>query len=133
MRLPPVAIVRDEPPPDELLLVVRGGRNSLTDANLERATTDTWERYRFFGFSVFGAPGDDLVGLSRREPAIRRRPEVRFARVGAIRSGGFEVVATFTNSAHYSVVLPQVSSVAFDQLRACFSAPQPNPGFEPDR
>lgn len=133
MRLPPVEIVRDAAPPEDLLLVVRGGRNSLSDAHLERATTDTWEAYRFFGVSVFGAPGDDLRALSERVTAVRRRSEVRFARVGDLRVAGFEVVSTFTNALHYSVVLDEATRVAFDRLRSCFSPPQPNPGYEQDR
>jgi len=133
VRLPPAEIIRDEAPPDDLLLVVRGGRNSLSDAHLERATTDTWERYRFFGVSVFGAPDDDLGSLSQREAAIRRRAEVRVARVGMLRVGGFDVVPTFANPAYFSVVMAEASPTIFAQLRSCFSAPQPNPGHEPDR
>ncbi len=133
MRLPPAEIVRDETLPGELLLVVRGGRDSLSDSHLERATTDTWERYRFFGVSVFGAPDGDLGALSRREPAIRRRAEVRVARVGVLRSSGFEVVPTFSNPVHFSIVMAGASTTVFAQLRSCFSTPQPNPGHEPDR
>ena len=133
VRLPPSRIVREGPPPDDLLLVVRGGRESLSDAILERATTDSWETYRFFGVSVFGVADDDLSRLSAREPAIRRRAEVRVARVGALRGGGFEVVATFGNPAHYSVVMAEASASMFQAVRSCFSPPQPNPGYEPDR
>jgi len=114
----------------DLLLVVRGGRNSLSDAVLERAAADTWERHRFFGVSVFGAPDDDLADLSRREPAIRRREQVRVARVGVLRQSGFEVVPTFPNPAHHSVVMEEVESpTVFASLRACFSGSQPNPGL----
>lgn len=133
MRLPPASIVREEAPPDDLLLVVRGGRNSLSDAVLERAATDTWERHRFFGVSLFGAPGDDLVDLSQREHAIRRREQVRVARVGVLRRSGFEVVPTFPNPAHYSVVIEEATPTVFGSLRSCFSGPQPNPGYRPDR
>ncbi len=42
-------------------LVVRGGEHSITHAVLERTTSDYSSRYRFFGISVFDAPGDDLV------------------------------------------------------------------------
>jgi hypothetical protein len=107
MRLPPSDLLRDTPPPEDLLLVVRGGEHSLTDAVLERTTGDCWRRYLFFGVSVFGAPGDDLVALSVSEPAIRRRPALRLARCGDLRAGGFEVCATFANPAHYSVVLAE--------------------------
>jgi len=115
------------------MLVVRGGRNSLSDDLLARAAMDTWEHHRFFGVSVLGVPDDDLTALSGREPAIRRRPEVRTARVGALRRAGFEVVGTFANPAHYSVVMEEPTPAVFGQLRSCFSEPQPNPGYEPDR
>jgi len=133
VRLPPPGIVRDELLPEDLLLVVRGGRLSLSDAHLERATTDSWERYRFFGVSVFGAPSDDLGALSQREPAIRRREVVRVARVGVLRLARFEVVPTFTNTAHFSVVMAEASPTVFGELRACFADAQPNPGYERDR
>jgi hypothetical protein len=133
MQLPPPHVVRDGPPPDDLLLVVRGGRTSLDDINLGRSTADTWDQYGFFGVSVFGAADDDLVALSGDEPAIRRRAEVRVARVGHLRRHGFEVVATFTNRRHFSIVLPDASVVTFDLVRACFSAAQANPGYQPDR
>ena len=133
MRLPPANIVRAEPPPDDQLLVVRGGRNSLTDTNLERATGDCWEEYRFFGLSVFGAPGDDLIALSERVGAIRRRPKLRVVRCGALREAGFEVAPTFSNPLHFSVVLPDATVSSFARLRSCFSEPVPNPGYEADR
>ena len=112
---------------------MRGGRNSLSDANLERATGDCWEEYEFFGISVFGAPDDDLVGLCAMVSQIRRRPEVRVARCGELRASGFEVSATFSNPVHFSVVLPDVTSATFALLRSCFSEPVANPGYEPDR
>ncbi len=133
MRLPPSELLRDTHPPENLLLVVRGGEHSLTDAVLERTTSDCWSRYRFFGISVFGAPGDDLVALSRSEPAIGRRPMLRIARCADLRARGFEACATFTNPAHYSVVLVDATLERFAALRACFSEPQPNPGYAPDR
>jgi len=56
---------------------------------------DTWEQCQFFGVSVFGAVDDDLIRLSRLQPAIRRRREVRVARVAVLRAGDFEVMPTF--------------------------------------
>lgn len=133
MRLPPPNIVRSGPPPDDQLLVVRGGRNSLSDSNLERATGDCWEEYGFFGISVFAAPGDDLITLSEAVSQIRRRSEVRVARCGELRASGFEVAATFLNPLHYSVLLPDATPPTFATLRGCFSGPVANPGYEADR
>ena len=64
--------------------------------------------------------------------AIRRRSQVRTARCGELRAAGFEVVATFTNPGHYSVVLSDVAPERFAWLRSCFSLPVDNPGFQPD-
>jgi hypothetical protein len=131
--MPPTEIVRSAVSPDDLLLVVRGGRNSLSDMNLERVTSDCWERYRFFGVSVFGAPDDDLVALSASVSQIRRRAELRVARCAQLRASEFEVAATFANPAHFSVVLPNATPATFARLRSCFSEPIPNPGYQPDR
>jgi hypothetical protein len=133
LRLPPAEIVREGPPPNDQLLVIRGGRNSLSDANLERASGDCWERYGFFGISVFGAPEGDLVALSGAVSQIRRRSELRLARCGELRTAGFEVAATFSNLLHFSIVLPDATTPTFAGLRSCFSEPVPNPGFESDR
>jgi hypothetical protein len=133
LRPPPSEIVRGGPPPDDQLLVVRGGSNSLSDANLERASGDCWEQHGFFGISVFGAPGDDLIALSGAVSQIRRRTELRLARCGELRAAGFEVAATFSNPLHFSVVLPDATPSTFAELRSCFSDPVANPGFQPDR
>lgn len=122
----------NEPPADDQLLVVRGGRDSLSDVNRERSVADCWDDFGFFGVSVFGAPDDDLVSLSKAEHQIRRRRQVRLARCGELRSAGLEVAATFTNPLHYSVVLPDAESATFARLRSCFAEPVLNPGFRPD-
>ncbi len=124
--------MRTEAPPDDLLLVVRGGANSLNDVALERSTSDCFEEFGFFGVSVFAAAGDDLVALSSEVQAIRRRRQVRSARCGALRQAGFEVAATFPNPTHYSVVLAVATVETFASLRECFSPPYDNPGFQRD-
>jgi hypothetical protein len=132
MRLPPDALLRPEAPPDDLLLVVRGGSMTLSDAHLANQVGDCWERHQFFGVSVFGAPQDDLVVLSRAVRAIRIRPVVRVARCGTLRSAGFEVMPTFPNPYHFSVVLPAATPAAFHSLRTCFAEAERNPGHEPE-
>lgn len=133
MRFPPPEIVRDETPPDDLLLVVRGGRDSLTDAILQRAMHNSWTVHGFFGISVFGAPGDDLEALSREEPAIRKRRFVALVRCGDLRRRGFEVVPTFRDPRHFSVVLADATADQLDLLRSCFGEAIANPGYFPDR
>ena len=128
MRLPPDDVLRPDPPPDDLLLVVRGGAKTLSDLHLANQTGDCWERYQFFGVSVFGAPDDDLVAVSAAVRAIRIRPVVRVARCAALRAAGFEVTPTFSNPWHFSIVLPDATPSTFEALRNCFSNPVPNPG-----
>ncbi|MGP8180181.1 MAG: hypothetical protein ACLP1E_05235 [Acidimicrobiales bacterium] len=63
MRLPPSDLLRDTPPPEDLLLVVSGGEHSLSDVLFEPTTGNCWSRYLLCGVSVFGPPGDDLVAM----------------------------------------------------------------------
>ena len=133
MRLPSQSLLRPGPPPDDLLMVVRGGIRTLDDAHLTNQVGDCWERHQFFGVSVFGAPDDDLIALSRSVRAIRIRSVVRVTRCGALRVAGFQVMATFPNPFHYSVVLPDASPATFQLLRQRFGDAEPNPGYEPER
>jgi hypothetical protein len=130
---PPPEVLRAGATPDDALMVVRGGRNSLDDVHLDRAVADCWERFGFFAISVFGVPGGDLAVLSKRVAQIRRRAEIRVARCGDLRAAGFGVAATFTNPVHFSVVLPDATRPTFARLRASFSERRSNPGYEPDR
>ncbi|MGH9225995.1 MAG: hypothetical protein ACRD2W_19900 [Acidimicrobiales bacterium] len=132
MRLPPSEVLRAEPPPDDLLLVVRGGARTLSDTHLANQVGDCWERYQFFGLSVFGAPDDDLNVVSAAVRAIRIRPVVRVARCAALRAAGFEVMPTFSNPWHFSVVLADATPATFELLRRCFAEPVSNPGYAPD-
>lgn len=132
MRLPPPEVLRPEPLPDNLLLVVRGGVRTLSDAHLANQVGDCWERHQFFGISVFGAPDDDLVAVSAAVRAIRIRSVIRVARCAALRAAGFDVMPTFPNPWHFSVVLPDATPATFEALRKCFGDLQPNPGYVPD-
>ena len=82
--------------------------------------------------SVFAAPDDDLAAVSAAVRAIRIRPVVRVARCGALRAAGFEMVPTFPNPWHFSVVLPDATPSTFGALRDCFGSLVPNPGHIPD-
>jgi hypothetical protein len=129
--MPRPSLVRSGSPPDDLVVVVRGGERSLDDALLERSLSDCWDAHGFFGLSVFAdSNGDGLRELARSTPLVRRRV-LRLAVVGRLRETGFEVVATFTNQRHFSVVVPDASRETFAFLRACFGPPVANPGYEP--
>ncbi|HVE46554.1 MAG TPA: hypothetical protein VNA57_07385 [Acidimicrobiales bacterium] len=130
MLMPPAGILRAEPPPDNVVVVIRGGERSLDDAVLDRTVGDCWAAHGFFGLSVFADPANSDIGeLARRTPLVRR-PVVRTALVGRVREAGFEVMPTFSSSYHFSIVLPDATAPTFEQVRLCFGPPMPNPGFD---
>jgi hypothetical protein len=130
MLLPPSSILRTQPLPDDAVVVVRGGEHSLQNAALDRTVSDCWSTYGFFGLSVFAdTSSEDLAKLARRTPLVRRRL-IRTARVGTLRQAGFEVMPTFVNPYHFSVVLPDATSGTYAHLRGCFGPPRDNPGYE---
>lgn len=132
MQLPPLEIIRSQAPPDDTLLVVRGGERSLEDAVLDRTVGDCWDAHGFFGLSVFAdASSGDIVKLAQRTPLARRRL-IRTALAGNLRQSGFEVVATFKNPYHFSIVLPDATAATFSELRRRFSEPTLNPGYDPE-
>jgi hypothetical protein len=113
MRMPPTEVLRTQSLPDDAVVVVRGGEHSLDNANLERSVA-----------------AGDLAELARLTPLARRRL-IRIAYVGDLRRAGFEVVPTFKNPYHFSIVLPNAVAPTFAKVRACFTPPVPNPGYEP--
>jgi hypothetical protein len=130
MLLPPSQILRPQALPDDALEVVRGGERSLEDTVLDRTVGDCWSAYGFFGLSVFADPSsDDLARLARHTPLARRRL-IRTAPVRALRKAAFEVMPTFPNPYHFSVVLPDATARTYAELRGCFNPPVLNPGYE---
>lgn len=129
MRLPPPEILRSQSLPNDAVVVVRGGGRSLDDTTLERTVADCWSAYGFFGLSVFADP--DTTGLTtvtRQTPLVRRRL-IRTARVGRLRQAGFEVMPTFKNPYHFSIVIPDANLATFAVVRRCFEPPIANPGY----
>ncbi len=58
--MPEALQLRGEPQP---ALLVRLGSNTLTDEALAAACEDTHDRWGLWGFSVFEAPGGDILEL----------------------------------------------------------------------
>ncbi len=99
-------------------------------AVLERTVGDCWASHGFFGLSVFAdQANNDIVELARRTPLVRR-PLLRTALVGRLREAGFEVMPTFANPYHFSIVMPNATAQTFELVRHCFGPPMRNPGFE---
>lgn len=131
MLTPSRGILRAEPPPDDVVVVIRGGERSLEDAALDRALSDCWDAHGFFGLSVFADPSNaDIAHLARRTSLIRRRV-VRVAVVERLREAGFEVMPTFANPYHFSIVVPDATPQTCAVVRRCFGPPMTNPGYDP--
>ena len=74
MRLPSQSLLRPGPPPDDLLMVVRGGTRTLSDAHLTNQVADCWERHQFFGVSVSGRRAMTwLRSADRYAPSVSAR------------------------------------------------------------
>jgi hypothetical protein len=108
-------LVRDEPPPDDALVVLRAAapdrprtlRNAALDATESGATyvVDRGDGRRevLYGISVFAC-------RAGREPpevlsAFALSPHYLELTVGQIREAGFDLIATGTNPDHYDVQL----------------------------
>ncbi len=99
--------VRDEPPPDEATLMLRG--NLLTEAILVRTASDNYEVYGFYGVSMWAVVGpatpDSLLATK-----LARQEVVAVFKAGDLRSAGLELRPTGA-SPHYDVVHSDVGQL----------------------
>ena len=119
--------LRGEEPPDDTVVVIRGGEKGLTAETLRRTATATHREFGFYGVSVFLALdfGSPSCALRRTSCAATRRSRSR--RAGRVRAAGFALLATEARP-HFDIVLPDLDDHTLDRLRACFGDPRPNPG-----
>lgn len=120
-------IVRDEAPPDDTVVVVRGG---LAAADSIRRTAEvSYTLHGFYGVSVFLAFDTTVEDLVRRTPEVSpdRYKQLRTTTVGAIRQADFELLAT-GEWPHYDIVLADLGDETVERLRSCFGPPFANPG-----
>ena len=119
--------VRDEAPPDDTVVVVRGG---LAAADSIRRTAEvSLALHGFYGVSVFLAFDLSIEDLVRRTPELapERYKQLRTTTVRQVRQADFELLAS-GEWPHYDIVLADLSDVAVERLRACFGPPFANPG-----
>ena len=122
---PPV--LRDEEPPDDAIVVVRGGL--LAADSVRRTAAVSMREHGFFGVSVYAALGvsvEELVGATP-ELGRDRYKQLRATTAGALRGAGFVLLATQARP-HYDVVLDDLEDPTIERLRGCFGPPFPNPG-----
>jgi hypothetical protein len=117
---------RGEAPPDNTVVVVRGG---LAEAeHIQRTAELSQNRYGYYGVSVFLAFYLTIEELVRRTPQLApdRYKQLRTTTVGQLRGAGFELLASGTWP-HYDIVLADLDAETVERLRACFGPPFANP------
>jgi hypothetical protein len=113
--------LRDEEPPDEAIVVVRGGLHSLDAEKVIQVCEDSFVDFGFYGLSVFAAFDGDVEALCLRLDRLRSPGTIWVASCGRLRAAGFELAATDA-APHFDVVLPSLDRGIVDAVRACFEA-----------
>lgn len=106
--------IRDEPPPDDATLVLRG--NLLTEAILTTTASENYEVYGFYGVSMWAEVGEATRdGLLATK--LVKQEVVAVFKAGDLRSAGLELRPTGA-SPHYDVVHTDVGQLVA-KLIAC--------------
>ena len=113
--------LRDEDPPDDVVVVVRGGLHSLDPDKVVEVCEDSFADFGFYGVSVFAALDGDVEALCKRLERLRSPGTIWTAVCGDLRTAGFTLAATDAPP-HFDVVLPDLDPGTVDALRACFVA-----------
>ena len=119
--------LRGEEPPEDTIVVVRGGENGLTAQTVRRSATATHREFGFYGLSVFLALDLGVDELCASTDFLRRYSQIQESRAGRVRAAGFALLATDARP-HFDIVLPDLDHETLDRLRSCFGDPRPNPG-----
>ena len=118
-------VVRDEEPPEDVVVVVRGGE--MNGDHVRRTATDAHDEYGIYAVSVFLAVDVSVDRLCRERPELQRYGKVRLSTVGRLRSLGFALIPTLDRP-HFDIVLPDLDGATLDRLEVGFDLPIPNPG-----
>ncbi len=113
--------LRDEQPPDDAVVVIRGGLHSLDFEKIIEVCEDSFADFGFYGLSVFAALDGDVEALCSRLDRLRSPRAIWVASCGVLRAAGFELAATDA-SPHFDVVLPSLDTGIVESVRACFEA-----------
>lgn len=121
-------MLRDEEPPDDTVVVVRGGE--MNSAFVRRTAQSSADESGYYAVSVFLALDEPVELLCASEPYVARYGQVRLTTVGRIRHAGFPLLPTLDRP-HYDVVLPDLEKPTLERLEATFDGPVPNPARQP--
>src|SRR5688500_492461 len=123
-------VLRGEEPPDDAVVVIRGGAQSLAQETVTRSAERNMVAFGFLGLSVFLAEAERVAEVCGALDELRRYGQIRRSRVARLTAAGFALLAT-GRSPHFDIVLPDLTPSTLDRLVSCFDQPEPNPGREP--
>ncbi len=117
MSQPIEPLIREEPPPDDGAVVIRGG--PLTAPKIVEHAARQQAVFTYRGAPMIAISVDVAIEGWSIERILRERmwSRSRYATttVGQLRSAGYELVAT-SSAPHYSLVLPEPSEAAAASL-----------------
>ncbi|MGH7320462.1 MAG: hypothetical protein ACRELA_12660 [Candidatus Rokuibacteriota bacterium] len=120
--------VRDEEPPDDTVLVIRGG--PLAPEKLIAHAHRQQLKFSYQGRSMASVSVDATVAGWSLEAILEERLWSRSTyaacEVGRIREAGYVLLATH-EAPHYDILLAEASLAAAEALLAVFGAPYHNP------
>lgn len=120
--------LREEEPPDDAVVVIRGG--PLTIEKFVEHARREMERYTLAGEPLVSVSVDLAVGDWTLEVILREvmwsRSTYATATVGRLRSAGYRLIPTFS-APHYDLLLPEPTEDAAGRLLSVFGDALPNP------
>ncbi len=128
--------LREESPPDDSVVVVRGGRDTIEklEGHINRTARGwTLDGTPLEGISVFcaldDAGGASLDGVLK---AMRSYRFVHLVTAGELRNAGYGLLATGRRP-HFTLHDATTGTIDLQNLLAVLGEPQGNPRFEPGR
>lgn len=119
--------LRDEPPPEDAFVVIRGGTlEDRTDDDVRERARKAATNIGLLAQSVLVVDRETVVDVCQRDARLTRYPRVNLSTVGRLRRAGFPLEPT-GDAPHYSVVFPDVEAETIQRFRGAFDAAQPNP------
>ena len=86
--------MRDEKPPDDAVVVIRGGLHSLDREKVIAVWEDSFDDFGIYGLSVFAALDGDVEALCLALERFRNPGAIWVATCGRLRAAGFSLAAS---------------------------------------
>jgi hypothetical protein len=120
--------LRPEQPPDDAVVVIRGGLLGRT--SVEQTARRLLRLNGMLGISVEGAIGVSVLDACQSSRRLAPYRRIRLSTFGRLRAAGFALLATHEHP-HFTLVLSDLSELTIARLDRCFDDPIPNPASGP--